>query len=93
MRDRSKRFDAPPVIQPAGKYATRTDLLQALTEIRNKLNRYLETTRDPLRNRGLPHPALGPLDGVQWVVLLAGHEVRHTQQIEEVKRSEGYPRP
>ena len=38
-----------------------------------------------------PHPFFGTLDLYQWVLLSAGHTARHTQQIEEVKRSPGFP--
>ncbi len=91
LADRTQRFDAPAVIQPAGKYATQSDLVAAFVETRNDLNDFLAQTRAPLRTVGVPHPAFGPMDGVQWVILVAGHEQRHTQQIEEVKRSPGYP--
>ena len=39
----------------------------------------------------MEHPALGPLDGYQWVLFLAAHSVRHTKQILELKASAGFP--
>ena len=38
------------------------------------------------------HPALGELDGHQWVMLIAAHGARHTAQIEEVKSAPDYPK-
>jgi len=37
------------------------------------------------------HPALGALDGYQWVLFLAAHGVRHTKQILEVKAEPCFP--
>ncbi|HEU4565153.1 MAG TPA: DinB family protein [Gemmatimonadaceae bacterium] len=31
-----------------------------------------------------PHRILGPLDGYQWVLFVAGHEARHAAQIREI---------
>ena len=38
-----------------------------------------------LRRYGSPHPMLGMLDGVQWMILLAAHARRHAQQVREVR--------
>jgi hypothetical protein len=45
-----------------------------------------------LRAHAAPHPAFGPLDAHQWILLVAGHSARHTLQIEEVKTAAGYPK-
>jgi hypothetical protein len=90
--DRTRRFTAPEGWQPNGRWPTQAELLKAFEAARAANLEYARTTRDPLRARALPHPAFGQLDGVHWMVMLAAHMNRHVQQIEEVKRSEGYPR-
>jgi len=37
------------------------------------------------------HPALGPLDGYEWVLAVAAHTERHTKQILEVKADANFP--
>jgi hypothetical protein len=37
------------------------------------------------------HPA-GPLDGCQWILLVAGHTDRQLAQMKEVMATEGFPR-
>jgi hypothetical protein len=32
----------------------------------------------------LPHPALGVLDGYQWLAFVGTHELRHANQIREI---------
>jgi hypothetical protein len=33
----------------------------------------------------------GPLDGYDWILAVAAHTARHTQQILEVKADPGFP--
>jgi hypothetical protein len=44
---------------------------------------YLQTTNDDLRDHFFDHPAFGPLDGYQWLVLISGHSARHTARSEK----------
>jgi hypothetical protein len=44
-----------------------------------------------LRGRVIPHPALGPWDGYQWLLAAGSHCSRHTAQICEVKDEPGFP--
>lgn len=55
--------------------------------------RFAETTNANLRDHGAMHSILKrPLDCVQWLLVISAHTERHTQQIEEVKKSAGYPK-
>ena len=56
---------------------TRASLLAAMDQAEGK----------DLSNVSRQHPALGPLDGYQWIGSLAGHEMRHTLQIEEIRKA------
>lgn len=60
---------------------------------RNRTLAFADTTTRNLREIVLPHPFLNKLDGVQWLLALAGHGERHRQQIEELKQSPDFPAP
>lgn len=92
ITDRSAKFQAPEMLKPLGKWANQAELTQAFEQKRAKTLDYVKTTQDDLRGHAGPHPALGAIDGYQWVLLLAAHSARHTAQIEEVKADPGYPK-
>lgn len=90
--DRSTKFQAPEILKPTGRFATRADLAKAFDEARQATIEYVRTTTDPLREHFWDHPVLGELDGYQWLLLNAAHCARHIKQIEEVKADPGYPK-
>lgn len=85
MFDRSKRRDAPATTLPTGRYPSRDAVVSAFTAARNQLAEWVTVTEADLREFGSPHPALGKLDGVQWLLFVAAHTERHTHQIREVR--------
>lgn len=91
VRDRGQRFQAPNEIQPSGRYASREELMKSFLEGRRQLIEYVRTTTDELHSRTQAHPA-GPLDGYQWILLVAGHTDRHLAQMKEVMAAEGFPK-
>jgi hypothetical protein len=38
-----------------------------------------------------PHPALGPINAYQWLLVMGGHESRHRRQINGIKADANYP--
>ena len=90
--DRSSKFQAPEMLKPVNKWATKDALVKDFNAARDKTIDWTTTTTEDLRAHAAPHPALGPLDLHQWVLLIAGHSARHTAQIEEVKTAAGYPK-
>ena len=91
LLDRTTKFQAPEVLKPTNRWATRDALTKDFLAARERTATYVKTTTDDLRGHGAPHPVFKMLDGYQWVLLLSGHSARHTAQIEEVKASAGYP--
>lgn len=91
LLDRSNKFQAPEMLKPTNRWATRDTLAKDFEAAREKTTTYVKTTTDDLRGHGAPHPVFKMLDGYQWILLLSGHAARHTAQIEEVKTSPGYP--
>lgn len=88
--DRSTKFQAPAEIQPTGRFTPTAGLHQFQDE-RNQTIALVKSIPD-LRGHVIAHPALGPLDGYQWVLAIAAHSERHTKQILEVKADPNFPR-
>jgi hypothetical protein len=89
VMDRSKKYRAPDVVQPAGEPLA--DSFERLTVSRSKLADLLKSAPPDFRERSMPHPVFGPLDAHQWLVALAGHCGRHTLQICETKSAANFP--
>ena len=90
--DRSRKAQAPEVLKPTGRFATREELVKHFKEVRAKEIAFLEQTKEDLRSHVADHPALGAMDGYQWVIFNGAHSKRHTAQIEEVKTAADYPK-
>ena len=90
--DRTSKFQAPEMLRPANKYATKDDLVKDFNASRDKTIEFVKTAKEDLRAHGGPHPVLKTLDAHQWILLISAHSARHTAQIEEVKASAGYPK-
>jgi uncharacterized damage-inducible protein DinB len=92
VTDRSQKATAPEMLKPVNKWQTQEALAKDFNAARDKTIAWLKSTKEDLRAHAAPHPAFGPLDVHQWILLLAGHSARHTAQIEEVKTQNGYPK-
>jgi hypothetical protein len=92
LLDRTSKFQAPEMLKPTNRWATREALTKDFIAAREQTAAYVKTTADDLHGHAGPHPVFKMLDGYQWLVLLSGHAARHTAQIEEVKTAAGYPR-
>lgn len=90
--DRSGKAKAPEILKPTGKYGTAKEIIDAFMEQRNKEIEFVQTTKEDLRNHVSPHPFFGMIDSYQWLLLNAGHQKRHTLQIEEVKADKNFPK-
>ena len=91
MGDCSRKASAPEGFGPAGTWADRNGVQTAYEVIRTNLAQFADRTAAPLRYSTVRHPAFGPRNGNQWLVMLAAHPDRNLQQIGEVKQSAGYP--
>ena len=84
LANRTMKVSAPEPIQPTGTMSVEA-ALAALDGARAQLLAVLDAAEGKdLSKVSRPHPALGPLDGYQWVGALGGHEMRHTLQIDEI---------
>ena len=91
LKVRAGVLRAPDFVMPKGRWATTGEMVEAFDESRQATIEFLTTTPLDLATYAAPHPALGPLTGLQWAYFLVRHCLRHVEQIEEVKASAGYP--
>ena len=90
--DRSHKVQAPEILKPTNRFATREDTIKAFEDARKATMDFVRTTNDDLRDHFGPHPVLGSLDAYQWILLISAHSERHTKQIEEVKADPNFPK-
>ena len=73
---------------------SRADIMTLLKDGRAKSLKFIETTDLPLKAHTLDHPfpVFGTLNAYQWLIYIPLHNMRHDQQIAEVKASPGFPK-
>ena len=79
-----RRVEAPERVQPTGEVsiAEAVERMKTTTQGIAALQTDLETC--DLSDHKFPHPFFGDLTAAEWLVMLGGHEARHTHQIERV---------
>jgi DinB superfamily len=90
MFDRTRPMTAPVTVLPKGRWSSVEELRTAFVTSRNTLASWLREQTVDLRGFGAPHPAMGLLDGVQWLLFTAAHTERHTRQIVELRHKHGF---
>lgn len=89
---RTTRVQAPEMLVPRKSFATRQETVAAFLKARDRNIAYVRETQDDLREHTAPHPALGPLDCYQWLLLISAHSERHVAQMKEVTEAAGFPK-
>lgn len=90
-RQNPKRFPAPEVVKPQGSQTVAESLAKleaaqiGLAEVLPRLS----ATDCSAGN--FPHPAVGPINVYQWLIVWGEHLNRHQQQIQRVKSAAGFP--
>jgi len=85
------KFMAPEQVHPKGS----VEVAEALSGLRQTLAGFREIgsrlAAVDLTGQTFPHPAFGPINAYQWMILLGEHTDRHRNQIESIKASPGFP--
>jgi hypothetical protein len=89
--DRSTKVKTAEFLEPKGKYADKTAVIDAFQKGRARIAEYVKSTQDDLRAHGFQGPT-GYVDAYQFLLTLSAHGERHAQQIAEVKADPGYPK-
>ncbi len=92
LTNRRGKAQSPEILKPTGRFPSSEAALQFFSAQRDKTLAYVRAVPDDLRVHYWQHPATGPIDAYQTLLLLAAHSERHRLQIEEVKASAGFPR-
>ena len=82
--DRGVRCESPERLLPVGRWLRPAALCASVDAARDAALALAEGQGAALRGCAIPHPYLGLLDGVQWLLFLAGHTRRHAAQLEEL---------
>jgi hypothetical protein len=90
VSDRSQRFEAPDPLQPAGSFDTPQEALEHFLARRERTLEFVRTTPD-LRLYAMGFGGGPDRDAVQWATFIAGHTIRHTLQLRQVKDHSDFP--
>jgi hypothetical protein len=83
ITNRSTKAVAPEWVQPRGRFATLDEAAAQFNVTRDRSIRYAEEHSDELYGLSIEHPRFGKLNGVELLVIMAGHAQRHAAQIRE----------
>lgn len=92
IMDRSTKYKTATPFEPLNTgFHSFKEAMDAFDVKREMLVDFIKTTELDLRNHIVVR-TFGKMDGYQFILFLAGHTNRHTQQIEEAKGIAGYPK-
>ena len=84
------KVKAPEMIVPQGKTSW-DDLLEDYAKLQKEVSDFLEKNDKDLEKVFFPHPLIGELNGLNWLGFIAGHNLRHGEQIRQIMKAEGFP--
>lgn len=93
MVSRERKASAPESIVPSGKLS-RDEVVAKLKAARAKTLKFAETSDLPLKAHTAEHPfpVFNTLNAYQWLIYIPLHNIRHNQQIDEVKANPAFPK-
>jgi DinB family protein len=83
--DRSVRVKAPEAVVPVGRFATLEEALAHFNARRTRSVQFAEERSNDLYSLATEHPRFGPVNGVELLIITAGHSRRHAEQILETR--------
>jgi hypothetical protein len=89
--DRTHKVEAPEPLRPTNRFGSPAEAEKHFLESRATTEEYLKSAPD-LRAHAVDSPMGMKLDGVEWILLIAGHSERHTKQMLEVKADPNFPK-
>jgi hypothetical protein len=85
LKNRSAPVKAPERAQPAGRFSSLADALRHFLEARNKTIRFARERAEELYSLTAEHPFFGTVNGIEMLIVMAGHSDRHADQIVEIR--------
>ncbi|MBM7600255.1 putative damage-inducible protein DinB [Virgibacillus halotolerans] len=88
--NRDVKVEAPGFAVPGDDFLKSDDLKQRLAGTHEGLKELeKEADEEQLKAKAYPHPAFGKVSLKQWIPFVGYHELRHIEQIKEVKQELG----
>ena len=88
---RKAKFQAPEAIKPTNRFGSPQAAIDHFVESRATTENFLKTTAG-LRDHVADSPNGQKWDAYEFILLIAAHSERHTNQIKEVKADPNYPK-
>jgi DinB superfamily len=88
---RKTKVQAPEPIKPTNRFGSPEAAVKHFVESRATTEEFLKNTPG-LRDHAADSPAGGKWDAYEFILLIAAHSERHTNQIKEVKADPNYPK-
>ncbi len=89
--NRSKRAQAPEAVRPARRFASLAAALDHFNAARARTIRFAEDRSADLYSLSAEHPRFGRVNGIEMLLIAAGHVRRHADQIREIRAALGKP--
>jgi hypothetical protein len=83
--DRSTRRQAPEAILPKGRFTSLAEGLEQFDGARGRSMQFARERAADLYALASTHPAFGPLNGTEALIIIASHSRRHAEQIREAR--------
>jgi hypothetical protein len=83
--DRAVRVQAPAAVLPGGRFTTLAQALEQFNAGRARSIQFAEDRCDDLYSLASEHPRFGPVNGMELLIIIAGHSRRHAAQIRETR--------
>ncbi|MGP0075794.1 MAG: DinB family protein [Bryobacteraceae bacterium] len=83
--DRSVRVKAPEAVIPTGRFTTLEQAVAQFNARRTRSVQFAEEHTNDLYCLAAEHPRFGPVNGVELLIITAGHSRRHAEQIRETR--------
>jgi len=89
--ERKNKLQAPEAIKPTNRFGSPQAAIDHFVESRGTTENFLKTTPG-LRDHAADSPTGQKWDAYEFILLIAAHSERHTNQIKEVKADPNYPK-
>jgi len=85
VQNRATKAEAPEPVRPVGRFGSLAQAREQFNTTRDRSKRFAEERAADLYSLVAEHPRFGPMNGVEFLTIIAGHALRHAAQIHEAR--------
>lgn len=85
VKNRTVRAQAPEMVRPTGRFQTLAEAVRAFDAARGATIRFAEQNAGELYSLAEAHPRFGPLNGIEFLIMMNSHVLRHAAQVGELR--------